>query len=73
MIGSKYLNPSRAINPAKILLGASLAEKKAAGEDSSLCFLRKACKVMIAAKIIRMMEARRGKSPPPGALKDPRG
>jgi hypothetical protein len=73
MTGSKYLNASKAIKQVRILWGASLLEKNRSGEDSAKSFFKKVCTIIITARIIRMTEPSKGKSPAPGELKDPMG
>ena len=73
MMGSKYINPSKEIKPARTLEEAFLLEKNGAGEASPEPFAKKVLTVIIPARIRRMMEASKGKSPPPGDLKDPIG
>ena len=73
MMGSKYINPNKEIKPARTLKKAFLLEKNGSGEVSPKSFVKKVLTVIIPARIIRMMEASKGKSPPPGDLKDPIG
>jgi hypothetical protein len=69
---NRYLNPSKDRKLKMILLGVSLPGKKALVGPSPAFFI-KARTVKIADRLIKIMEARRGKRPPPGEWKDPMG
>ncbi|MDI7258815.1 MAG: hypothetical protein QME90_02720 [Thermodesulfobacteriota bacterium] len=68
--GSKYLKPTKDNNPKKILLGASFAGKNF---PFSPFPPEKVCIMITAVSPMRVIEPNKGKSPPPGDLKDPMG